>query len=69
MFLSNLEKGTDSQNVPTRKFKQTVPAAHDNLTKEYQKFLQDHGFSEMNCPFTSFLRRKELNAGIEAGAL
>jgi len=70
MHSDNLYKATVPQSVltdqPTKKF---LLLTQDHLKKEYQKFLEYHGFTEMNFPFTSFLSREEFTAGIEAGAL
>jgi hypothetical protein len=37
--------------------------------KDYRKFLEEHHFTEMNFPFSSFLRKANLIPMPEAGAL
>lgn len=69
MFLLNLEKGPVSKISPKPDFPEPIQSTPDNLDQEYQEFLKKHGFTTMNCPFSSFLRRKELISGIEAGAI
>ncbi len=51
-------------------FLETKPKEEVTKEKEeYRQYLEKHNFTEMNFPFTSFLRKNEPNVGFEGGAI